>query len=68
MEYAVHDWHGEWICGDCTEKLPELLQPYPELLPDYCFLSFSALNPFPATVYAMPPCYVTQVDPVHIPA
>jgi hypothetical protein len=68
MEDAVHNWHGEWICGDCTVKLPESLQPNLELLSDYHFLSFSVLNPFPATVYAMPLCYVTQVDPVHIPA
>jgi hypothetical protein len=68
VEYAVHDWHGEWICGDCAEKLPESLQLYLEPLPDYHFLSFSVLNPFPATVYATPLCYVTQVYPVHIPA
>jgi hypothetical protein len=69
MEYAVHNWHGRWICGDCAEKPPESLQPYLELLPNYRFLSFSVLNnPFPATVYAMPLCYVAQVDPVHIPA
>jgi hypothetical protein len=68
MEYAVHDWHSEWICMDCTEKLPELLQPYPGVLPDYCFLSFSVPNLFPATVYATPLCYVTQEHPVHISA
>jgi hypothetical protein len=57
---AVHDWHGEWICRDCAENLPELLQPYPQLLPDYHFLSSSVLN--------LPLCYIAQVDPVHIPA
>jgi hypothetical protein len=68
MEYTVQDWHSKCICGDCAEKLPELLQHYPELLPDYCFLSFSALNPFPATIYAMPLCCVAEMDPIHISA
>jgi hypothetical protein len=68
VEYTVHDWNGKWICGDCAENLTELLQPYLELLPYYCFLSFSVLNAFPAIAYVMPLCCVAEVDPVHIPA
>jgi hypothetical protein len=57
-----------WICGDCAEKLAESHQPYPKLLTDYRFLSFSVLSQFSATVYATPLCYVAQGNPVHISA
>jgi hypothetical protein len=50
------------------ETFHESFQLILGLLSNYCFLSFSALNPFQAAVYAVPLCYVTQVDPVNVPA
>jgi hypothetical protein len=53
--------------GPTLKSFLNRFNPIWSYCPDYHFLSFSVLNLFPATVYAMPLRYVAQVDPVHIP-